>query len=551
MADSPERDPLMFPSLGEEQIARLTPFGQQRTFAAGEVVFEPGETKRGFYILISGQVEIMGPAQQGQTLIALHETGEFTGELDMLIGRRSLVRARAVVASEMLEIPLDSLRRIVQTDAELSEIFLRAFLRRRAYLIAHTVSDLMLIGSSHSADTLRLRNFLTRNGQPHTYLDVDRDTGVLELLAHFEIQPADIPVLICSGKHALRNPSNDEAASCLGFNEGIEKGRIHDVIIVGAGPAGLAAAVYAASEGLDVLVLEGSAPGGQAGSSSRIENYLGFPTGISGQELAGRAFVQAEKFGAQVAVAKVATGIDCQRQPFQVDLANGSAAQARTIVVASGAEYRKLPLPNLAQFEGAGIYYGATPVEAQMCQNDEIVIVGGGNSAGQAAVFLSQRAKHVHMLIRGESLASSMSQYLIRRIEESPSITLRTRTEIDSLEGNGSLERICWRETASGAKETHDIRHLFSMTGASPNTAWLQGCLTLDEKQFVKTGSDLLTGDLEAAKWPLRRPPYLFETSVPRVFAVGDVRSGSVKRVASGVGEGSIAVQLIHKVLAE
>ncbi|MGH9592939.1 MAG: FAD-dependent oxidoreductase, partial [Bryobacteraceae bacterium] len=410
MPDPIPQNESMFPQLAAAQIARLTPFGQRRTFAAGEVIFEPGEQKRGFYVLIAGRVEIVSPTQQGQALIALHEAGEFTGELDMLIGRRSLVRARSVVASEVLEIPLDSLRRIVQTDAELSEIFLRAFLLRRAYLIAHSVSDLLLIGSSHSAGTLRLRNFLTRNGQPYTYLDVDRDSGVLDLLDHFQIEPADIPVLICPGQHALRNPTNDEAASCLGFNEGIDKGRIHDVIIVGAGPAGLAAAVYAASEGLDVLVLEGSAPGGQAGSSSRIENYLGFPTGISGQELASRAFVQAEKFGAQVAVAREAIGINCQRRPFQVDLPNGAEAQAHTIVLATGAEYRKLPLPNLAQFEGAGVYYGATSVEAQMCQDEEIVIVGGGNSAGQAAVFLSQRAKHVHMLIRGESLAATMSQ---------------------------------------------------------------------------------------------------------------------------------------------
>jgi len=469
----------------------------------------------------------------------------------MLTGRQSLVRARAVGETELLEIDIDNLRRIVQTDSELSEVFLQAFLLRRAYLIAHTVGDVLLIGSGHSADTLRLREFLTRNGQPHTYLDVERDSEVQELLEHFQLQPVDIPFLICRGKSALRNPSNSQAAACLGFNANIEEGRIYDVIVVGAGPAGLAAAVYAASEGLDVLVLEGSAPGGQAGSSSRIENYLGFPTGISGQDLAARAFVQAEKFGAQVSIARAAAGLSCDRRPFRVELADGGSAQAHSVIIATGAEYRKLPIPNIERFEGNGIYYSATHVEAQFCQGEEIIIVGGGNSAGQAAAYLSQRAKHVHMLIRGESLAATMSQYLIRRIEESPAITLRARTEIDALEGNGSLERVSWRNNVTGAKETHDIRHLFSMTGASPNTAWLSGCLKLDEQQFVRTGIDFLPEDLAAMKWPLRRQPYLFETSIPHVFAVGDVRAGSVKRVASSVGEGSIAVQLVHKVLAE
>jgi thioredoxin reductase (NADPH) len=551
MAEVSQRDAAMFPKLGEQQIARLEPFGRRRVVTAGELIFDEGEQKRAFFILISGRLEVVSPTQLGETLITMHEPGEFTGELDMLVGRRSLVRARAATDTEVLEIPIDALRRIVRTDTELSEIFLRAFLLRRAYLIAHSAGDLVLIGSSHSADTLRLRSFLTRNGQPYTYLDVERDPSVQVLLDHFQFQPGDIPVLTCRRQHALRNPSNSEVAAGLGFNDGIDKGRIHDVIVVGAGPAGLAAAVYAASEGLDVLVLEGNAPGGQAGSSSRIENYLGFPTGISGQDLAGRAFVQAEKFGAHVAIARTALGLDCQRRPFRVALDGGGSALGQAIILATGAEYRKLPLPNLGRFEGNGVYYGATHVEAQLCQGEEVVVVGGGNSAGQAAVFLSQMARHVHVLIRGESLAASMSQYLIRRIDESPAITLLTLTEVDSLEGNGSLERICWRHKPTGEKETHDIRHLFSMTGASPNTAWLGGCLSLDNKQFIKTGADLQPGDLAAAQWPLSRPPYLFETSIPRVFAVGDVRSGSVKRVASSVGEGSVAVQLVHRVLAE
>ena len=551
MADSSGNLGSMFPRLSEAQIARLVPFGKYRRILAGEILFDQGEVKSGFYVLIQGRLEIVSPSPQGETLLRTHEPGGFTGELDMLTGRRSLVQVRAGADSEVLDIDVPALRHIVQTDAELSEIFLRAFLLRRAYLIAHTPGDVVLIGSSHSADTLRLNAFLTRNGHPHTYLDVERDSGIQELLDQFQIRIDEIPVLICRGKSALRNPTNAEAAACLGFNAAFEEGHIYDVLVIGAGPAGLAAAVYAASEGLDVLVLEGNAPGGQAGSSSRIENYLGFPTGISGQDLAGRAFIQAEKFGARVAIAQAAAGLACQRLPFRVDLAGGGSVQGNTVIVASGAEYRRLPLPNLAQFEGTGVYYGATHVEAQLCGGEEIAIVGGGNSAGQAAVYLAQQARHVHLLIRGDGLAATMSRYLIRRIEENPAITLRTRTEIEALEGNGKLERIRWCDKKTGAKETRTIHHLFSMTGARPNTAWLQGCLALDEKQFVKTGGDLQPDDLTQAGWSLRRQPYLFETSIPRVFAVGDVRAGSVKRVAAGVGEGSIAVQLVHKVLAE
>ena len=551
MADPFIQRDVAFPKLDAAQIARLLPFGKARSAAAGEVLFDQGDSARGVFVLIEGTVEIVDPTREGEIIVTVHEAGEFTGEVDVLSGRRSLVRGRARTAAKLLEIDPRDLRRIIQTDAELSEIFLRAFLLRRTHLIAHTSGDVLLVGSSHSADTLRLKGFLTRNGHPHAYIDVDRDPGVQETLDHFEIRLGDIPVLICCGQRVLRNPSNAEAADCLGFNVPIEAGTVYDLIVVGAGPAGLAAAVYAASEGLAVLVLEANAPGGQAGSSSRIENYLGFPTGISGQDLAGRAFIQAEKFGANVAIAQVATGLNCARKPFTVECAGGGLVQGRTVLVATGAQYRKLPVPNLAQFEGNGVYYGATQVEAQLCSREEIVVVGGGNSAGQAAVFLSGRVKHVHMLVRSAGLADSMSRYLIRRIEDSPTITLRTHTQIVALEGTGSLERLTWSNSETGATEIREIRHLFSMTGASPNTAWLRDCLLLDEKRFVKTGADLSPEEVASAHWPLRRAPYLFETSWPGIFAVGDVRSSSVKRVASAVGEGSVAVQLIHKVLAE
>jgi len=544
-------DDAMFPRLTEAQIARLDSLGARRNFAQDDVIFDQGSRSRSLFVVLKGRLEAFGSSTHGETRIAVVEPGQFTGELNVLAGRPTLVQARAAAASELLEIDQATLRRIVQTDSELSEIFLRAFLRRRAALIAQAHGDLILIGSPFSAATLRLKEFLSRNGQPYTYLEVERDTGVQNLLEHFEINLDDIPVLICHDRPVLRNPTNAQVAQCLGFNTEIDESRVYDLIVVGAGPSGLAAAVYAASEGLDVLVLESNAPGGQAGSSSRIENYLGFPTGITGQDLAGRAFVQAEKFGAHIAIARVAAGLACDRRPFRVECAGAEPVQGRALIVASGAEYRKLPLPNLGQFEGVGVYYGATRLEAQLCANEEIVIVGGGNSAGQAAIFLSSIAKHVHVLVRGPGLADSMSRYLIRRIEESPTITLRTHTQIVSLEGNGHLERLSWSNLESGATETRDVRHVFSMTGASPNTRWLGGCVALDDKQFIKTGADLLPEDLEAERWPLRRRPYLFETSVPRVFAVGDVRSSSVKRVASAVGEGSVAVQLIHRVLSE
>ena len=541
----------MFPTLSAEQIARLASVGSRRSFAKGEVVFEQGAASRSLFVVLQGRLEVVSPSKDGGTLITIHEPGQFTGEVNMLAGRPTLVRTRAAADSELLEVDQAALRHIVQADPELSEILLRAFLHRRAGLISQAWGDILLIGSRYSADSLRLKEFLSRNGHPHTYVEVERDSGVQDLFEHFGISLADIPVLICRDQPVLRNPSNAEVAKCLGFNAELDDSRVCDLIVVGAGPAGLAAAVYAASEGLDVLVLEGNAPGGQAGSSSRIENYLGFPTGITGQDLAGRAFIQAEKFGAQIAIARVAAGLHCDRRPFSIDCAGAEPVRGHTLIVASGAEYRKLPLPNLSQFEGVGIYYCATRLEAQLCADEEVVVVGGGNSAGQAAVFLSGIAKHVHVLVRAAGLAESMSRYLIRRIEESSKITLRTHTEIASLEGNGHLERLSWSNHETGATETREIRHVFSMTGASPNTAWLQGCVALDDKQFIKTGDDLLPEDLETAHWPLRRQPYLFETSVPRVFAVGDVRSRSVKRVASAVGEGSVAVQLIHRVLAE
>jgi thioredoxin reductase (NADPH) len=409
---------------------------------------------------------------------------------------------------------------------------------------------MVLIGSQHSAATLQIKEFLTRNAHPYTYRDIETDPDIQTLLDRFQIGVADVPVIVCKAGQLLRNPSIEGLAAALGLSPSLEDGAVRDVVVIGGGPAGLAAAVYAASEGLDVLVLEDTAPGGQAGTSSRIENYLGFPTGISGAALAGRALTQAEKFGAEIAIAKRAVRLDCDARPYKVRLASGEVLRTRTIVIASGVRYRRPEIPELGRFEGNGVLYAATHLEAQLCKGEEIAIVGGGNSAGQAAVYLSGITPRVHVLVRGKGLAESMSRYLIARIESSPNIKLRTRTEVDALEGSDRLERIRLR-SADAAPETAPIRHLFMMTGADPNTSWLDGCLLLDEKRFVKTGAELLPSELRQAGWRLPRPPHLLETSIPGVFAVGDVRAGSVKRVASAVGEGSVVVPLVHRALQE
>ena len=541
----------LYPKLNNEQIARLSRVGTRRSVPAGETLFDQGTIGRRFYVILQGAIEAVLPSSEGDVHIRLHQPGDFTGELDMLSGRPSLVRARTIDPTEVLELDAVSLRRLVQTDPELGAFLLRIFVRRRMAMISRAMGDMVLIGSRHSADTLRLREFLTHNGHPFTYFELGQDAPAEQLLQRLHVAREDIPVLIGRDQPPMCKPTNAELAARLGLNAEIDGKRVYDLIVVGAGPAGLAAAVYGASEGLSVLVLEAIAPGGQAGSSSRIENYLGFPLGISGQELAGRAFVQAEKFGAQIAVARQATAIECKSQPFRVGFDGDGPVRGKAIVIACGAEYRKLQVANLPQFEGAGVYYGATTMEAQLCKGEDVIVVGGGNSAGQAAMFLSTIANHVYMLVRASSLADSMSQYLIRRIEECRDITLLIRTEIVGLQGAGDLESTTWRNRDTGETETRPIRHIFSMTGANPNTAWLKGCVALDSSGFIKTGADLDANDLDRAGWQPERRPHLFETSVPRVFAVGDIRSGSVKRVASAVGEGSVVVQLVHRVLAD
>jgi thioredoxin reductase (NADPH) len=540
----------MFPRLSADQLDRLATYGAVRRFAAGDVLIEAGVPIEHFYAVTEGAVDVVRPVGGGEEYIVSHGPGEFIGDVHTLSGRRSVVRARARTAGAALEVSRDHLLTVIQVDAELSAILMRAFILRRAALMASGRGDVVIVGSTHSTGTLRLKEFLARNGYPYSYLDLDRDPEAQHVVDRFRVTPDSIPIVMCPGNAILLNPSNAALAECLGLNQAVDDVKVRDVIIVGAGPAGLAAAVYAASEGLDALVIETTAPGGQAGSSSKIENYLGFPTGVSGNELAARAYTQAEKFGAEILIAKTAVSLSCAVRPYAVELDGGLRLHTRAVIIATGAQYRRLPLPNLDRFEGAGVYYGATYIESQLCANEDVIVVGGGNSAGQAAVFLSQTS-HVHVMVRREGLAETMSRYLIRRIEESPRITLHPYTELVDLEGGEHLERVSWRNTQTGEIDTRDIRHLFLMTGAVPNTAWLQGCLVTDPQGFIKAGSDLTHDDLMHAAWPLSRHPFLLETSLPGVFAVGDVRFGNVKRVASAVGEGSVSVSLVHRFLAE
>jgi thioredoxin reductase (NADPH) len=539
----------VFPTLTSAQLERVIAHGERRSVERDEVLAEPGPTPMPCYVVIAGQIEATAAADPSVVIVRLGP-GQFSGEANMLSGRPALVRLRALVPGEVVVLSRDQLLALVQDDSELSDVFMRAFILRRVELIAHDLGDGVLVGSTQSSDTLRIREFLVRNGQPHSFVDSDAAPEVQELLEQFRVARSDLPVVVLRSSLVLRNPGSAALAEALGFNRSIDLARERDMIVVGAGPAGLAAAVYAASEGLDVLILEAESPGGQAGSSSKIENYLGFPAGISGRELAGRAYSQAQKFGADILIAQPACRLVCGGTRYVVELGDGSRIQGRMVVVASGARYRKLPLPNLARFEGCGVYYGATFLEAQLCRDAEVVVVGGGNSAGQAVVFLAATAKRVHLLVRSEP-AASMSHYLIRRIEEMPNVSLRTHAEVTALDGGSHLERVSWRDRKTGVVETCDVPHLFSMAGAVPSTDWLRGCIVLDAGGFAKTGTDLTPDELRSGNWPLERPPHPLETSRPGIFAVGDVRAGSLKRVTSAVGEGATAVAYAHTVLRE
>jgi thioredoxin reductase (NADPH) len=546
MTTSPAYAPVLTP----HQIERIGVFAKRREVATGQILYEPGDETPPVFVVLSGRIRILAMAGGEEQLVTSYGAGQFSGELLMISGRKSIYRCQGVESGTLLELRAKDLRTLIAKDAELSDIFMNAFLARRLSLKEHGHGNVLILGSRHSAATLAAREFLSRDGHPFTYLDLDGDPGAQELLDRFGVKPSDIPVVICNGTQVLRSPSPKQIAECLGFNSNIDEAQVRDLVVVGAGPAGLAAAVYAASEGLDVLVIEKAAPGGQAGSSSKIENYLGFPTGLSGHQLAASAIAQSEKFGAQIMVARTVERLSCERRPYRVHLDNGQNIPARAIVLATGAQYNRPAIANLDVLSGKGVYYSATYMEGQLCAGEQVIVIGGGNSAGQAAVFLSQNAAGVKMLVRSDSLAATMSRYLVQRIEENPRVQVRYSSELQGLQGGGHLECVSWINKATGELSTEAVRHVFVMAGASPKTDWLAGCVALDGKGFVLTGRDLEHIN-SPIPWTVGRAPHMLEASLPGVFAVGDARSGNVKRVASAVGEGSIVVHMVHEVLAE
>jgi thioredoxin reductase (NADPH) len=537
-----------FPSLTSAEIARMRRFGDVRTFRDGECLFQTGKPGPGMFVVLSGNVAITQRDGLGHVTPVIDQgPGQFLAEIGQLSGRVALVDGHARGDVETLLIPPEKLRALLVAEADLGERIMRALILRRVNLIQAGVGGPVLIGPSNSTTVAGLQNFLIRNGFPHHLLDPEKDHDAAEMIARYSPSPSDWPLVVTIDGTVLRNPEERQLARALGMIGGPRGEKIYDVAIVGCGPAGLATAVYAASEGLAVAVLDSRAFGGQAGASARIENYLGFPTGISGQALAGRAFTQAQKFGADMMIPMGAKSLDCTRKDgaFALSLDGGDELRSRAVVVASGARYRRPKIENLAKFEGRGVWYWASPVEARLCADQEVALVGGGNSAGQAAVFLSGHARKVLMIIRGGGLAASMSRYLIERIEATPNIELMFNAEVVALSGDDrSLERVRWRSRLSGEQETADIRNLFLFVGADPATGWLEGCgVTLDRGGFVVTGAQ---SDLN-----LGRPVSALETSVPGVYAVGDVRSGSVKRVGGAIGEGAQVVAALHGFLGD
>ena len=538
-SDPMAREAQTFPVVSEEMVARMARYGSEERFEARAPVFSRGDRSVDFFIVVEGSIEIfdIDEHDQPQVFVVLRAR-QFAGELDLFNDRSVLVSGRAGEDSRIVRVRRADFRRMVTAEPDIGEIVMRAFILRRVGLIRHVHGGVIVVGPAHTADTLRLQQFLSRNAYPHRLLDTERDAEAGGFLECFSLTAADLPVVIAPGHRVLRNPTLAQMADDLGLTETFDHALVFDLAVVGAGPAGLAAAVYGASEGLQTIVVESMAPGGQAGTSSKIENYLGFPTGISGAALAGRAQVQAQKFGARLALSRAVVGIDCDETPFTLVLDDGESIRARAIVVATGARYRKLGLDGQERFEGAGLYYAATAMEASLCAGEDVLVVGGGNSAGQAAVFLAGSAKHVHMLVRASGLAATMSDYLVQRIERSGRISLHPHCEVTALDGEAHLERVTWTDRRTGEPRTTSARSVFVMIGAEPNTQWAAGCLELDAQGFVCTGAKA-GADADS--------PY--RTSRPGVYAVGDVRSGSVKRVASGVGEGSVVVQSIHRYL--
>lgn len=539
----------MFPVLDAVQVETAKRFasGPAQDFAPGEVVFDAGVANAPAWLVLKGSIDVVRrDGLKRETFITTHHPGQFSGEVSQLAGRQSLAAGTAG-ADGCTALPFDAahVRALMIGSADIGEIMMRAFILRRMGLLEEGGVGSILVGEPGTPDLTRLQGFLARNGYPCTVLDATNDAVGRAVVERFGILANELPIMLCPNGTMLRRPTNAEAGGCLGITPELDPKKIYDVAVVGAGPAGLAAAVYAASEGLSVLVLDERAFGGQAGASARIENYLGFPTGITGMALAGRAFNQALKFGAEIAIPLEVARLDCGESngAMRLELTNGGAARARTIVVASGASYRRPPIANLAMFEGRGISYWASPVEAKLCEGEEVALVGGGNSAGQAVVYLAPKVKRLHLVVRGAGLESSMSQYLIERIAALPNVELHTGTEVVGLEGDEStgLTGAEFRERATGDVHTCHLRHLFLFIGADPNASWLDGCVAVDGKGFVVTGTRCPHSNARA--------PLPLETSKPGVFAIGDVRAGSTKRVAAAVGEGAAVVAQIHSVL--
>lgn len=530
-------------------MALLASQAADAEFMPGEALFHEGESDFSFFVIKSGAVRIIENSTGEKKEVTVHGPGEFTGDIDMLTGQRSLVTAIASEPTTVLRIVAEKLRDIIRSHSTLGDVILEAFLMRRTLLIESDFVGVRVIGSRWSRDTFRIRDFLAGYHVPFTWLDLEREPGVDQLLYTLGVRPEETPIVLWSDHPPLRNPSNRQLADVIGLSTELEEDELYDLVVVGAGPAGLAAAVYGASEGLKTVVLEKDAPGGQASWSSKIENYLGFPTGLSGAELAQRAVVQAEKFGVKIVTPCSALGISTQGAIKLIAMENGEQIRTRTAVIATGAAYQRLPIKNLERYEGSSVFYSATGVEAILCHDNAVAVVGGGNSAGQAAVFLSQYAQCVHVFIRGESLAATMSRYLVRRIEEAGNIELHPHTEVTELHGETELAKVRVHNNQRDATEEYNINLLFVFIGAKPHSAWLGQTVALDEKGFIKTGD--LVGDFpkHLRPYPPRRP-YLLETSIPGVFAVGDVRATSVKRIASAVGEGSMAIQFVHQVLS-
>ena len=548
----------IFPRLTEQEVRRLHRFGTVRTYHNGVRILEAGHTTFGMVVVLAGRVAINRYDGLGNSaFITEHGPGEFTAEVSQLAGRPSLVNATAVGDVEALEISAESLRALVIAEAELGERIVRALILRRVNLLEVGSGGPVLVGPPGHPRLFQLQSFLTSNGYPHTLLDPKDDAQARSLCDYYQPTPEDWPLVVCPDGSVKRNPSNADVGRCLGMLPELDESKVWDVIVVGAGPAGLATSVYAGSEGLSVLALEQRAYGGQAAASARIENYLGFPTGISGGALAGRAYVQAQKFGVEVAIPATAARLVCDAYPLRVQLTDGTCVQGRTVVLSCGARYRRPSLANIKQFEGRGIYYWASRIEANLCRTEEVILVGGGNSAGQAAVFLSGHAAKVHMVVRGEGLKATMSSYLIERIRATANIELHTHTEIVALEGDEEgLKQVMLRNNAAGTEKLRDVCRVFLFIGADPNTDWLGDCgVDVDPQGFIRTGHDVTKAqcraNFEKGIYPPDQPERAaLETSVPGVFAIGDVRAGSTKRVAAGVGEGAQVVSQIHAFLA-